>query len=136
LYVDGGALINFYFHPTPNPAKVALLLEETGSCAIWRGAPTGTEGVHVINVIPAGTDTPMMKSNRAGPELGFSLEPAEAVAAAIVEAVEANALELVRGDEARKQMVALNQSNPAAIDERMVGLKPALEEAVQDHSAL
>jgi GSH-dependent disulfide-bond oxidoreductase len=30
LYVDGGALINFYFHPTPNPAKVALLLEETG----------------------------------------------------------------------------------------------------------
>lgn len=23
-------MINFYFHPTPNPAKVALLLEETG----------------------------------------------------------------------------------------------------------
>lgn len=23
-------LIRFYFHPTPNPAKVALLLEETG----------------------------------------------------------------------------------------------------------
>ena len=23
-------MIRFYFHPTPNPAKVALLLEETG----------------------------------------------------------------------------------------------------------
>ena len=23
-------MIRFYFHPTPNPAKVALFLEETG----------------------------------------------------------------------------------------------------------
>jgi hypothetical protein len=23
-------MIRFYFHPTPNPAKIALLLEETG----------------------------------------------------------------------------------------------------------
>jgi hypothetical protein len=78
----------------------------------------------------------MMKSNRAGPELGFSLEPPEAVATAIVHAMEADDLEVVRGDGARRQMIALNQSNPAAIDERMVDLKPALEEAVQDHSAL
>ena len=30
------------------------------------------EGVHVLTAYPGGTDTPMMKSNRAGPELGFS----------------------------------------------------------------
>ena len=27
---DGALMIRFYFHPTPNPAKVALFLEETG----------------------------------------------------------------------------------------------------------
>jgi GST-like protein len=27
---EGNAMIRFYFHPTPNPAKVALLLEEAG----------------------------------------------------------------------------------------------------------
>jgi GST-like protein len=26
----GPAMIRFYYHPTPNPAKVALFLEETG----------------------------------------------------------------------------------------------------------
>jgi hypothetical protein len=26
----GGAMIRFYFHPTPNPAKIALFLEESG----------------------------------------------------------------------------------------------------------
>jgi GSH-dependent disulfide-bond oxidoreductase len=30
LKQKGVAMIRFYFHPTPNPAKVALLLEETG----------------------------------------------------------------------------------------------------------
>ncbi|MDB6052087.1 MAG: gst3 [Pseudomonas sp.] len=30
LKYKGHAMIRFYFHPTPNPAKVALLLEETG----------------------------------------------------------------------------------------------------------
>ena len=38
------------------------------------------EGIHVLTAYPGGTDTPMMKSNRAGPELGFSREPASAVA--------------------------------------------------------
>jgi short-subunit dehydrogenase len=94
------------------------------------------EGVHVLTAYPGGTDTPMMKSNRAGPELGFAREPASAVAAAIVEGIENDAFEVIRGGEARAQMIALNRDNPAAIDERFLGLKPALEEAVKDHSAL
>jgi uncharacterized oxidoreductase len=78
----------------------------------------------------------MMKSNRAGAELGFSREPAFAVAAAILEGIEANAFEVIRGGEARSQMIALNRDDPAVIDERFLSLKPALEEAVKDHSAL
>jgi len=94
------------------------------------------EGVHVLTVYPSGTDTPMMKSNRAGPELGFGREPAADVAASIVEGIETGAFEVIRGGEARAQMIALNRENPAAVDERFLGLKPALEEAVKDHSAL
>jgi short-subunit dehydrogenase len=125
------ALVGMPFYATYGAAKAGLARFGEGLRRELKG-----EGVHVLNVFPAGTDTPMMKSNRAGPELGFSLEPAEGVATAVVVAMEANALEVIRGDETRKQLVALNQSNPAAIDERMVDLKPALEEAVQDHSAL
>jgi uncharacterized oxidoreductase len=94
------------------------------------------EGIHVLTAYPGGTDTPMMKSNRAGPELGFSREPASAVADAIVEGIEANAFEVIRGGETRARMIALNRDDPAAVDERFLGLKHALEEAVKDHSAL
>lgn len=94
------------------------------------------EGVHVLTAYPSGTDTPMMKSNRAGPELGFGREPASAVAAAIVEGIETGAFEVIRGGETRAQMITLNRENPAAVDERFLGLKPVLEEAVKDHSAL
>jgi short-subunit dehydrogenase len=94
------------------------------------------EGIHVLTAYPVGTDTPMMKSNRAGPDLGFSREPAFAVADAIVEGIETDAFEVIRGGAARAQMIALNRDEPSAVDARYLGLKPALEEAVKDHSAL
>jgi short-subunit dehydrogenase len=94
------------------------------------------EGIHVLTVYPAGTDTPMMKTNRAGPELGFALEPPAAVADALVEGIESNAFEVIRGGETRARMIALNRESPAAIDERFLTLKPALEAAVKDHAAL
>lgn len=94
------------------------------------------EGIHVLTVYPGGTDTPMMKSNRAGPDLGFSREPAEAVADAIATAIETGTFAVVRGGETRAQMIALNREDPAAVDARFLGMKPTLEEAVKDHSAL
>lgn len=94
------------------------------------------EGVHVLTVYPGGTDTPMMKSNRAGPDLGFSREPAAAVADAIATGIETGAFDVIRGGETRAEMIALNREDPAAVDERFLGLKPVLEEAVKDHSAL
>ncbi|MDQ0513322.1 SDR family NAD(P)-dependent oxidoreductase [Ancylobacter amanitiformis] len=94
------------------------------------------EGIHVLTAYPGGTDTPMMASNRAGPDLGFAREPASAVAEAIADGLETDAFEVIRGGEIRAQMITLNRENPAAIDERFLGLKAALEEAVRDHSAL
>jgi uncharacterized oxidoreductase len=94
------------------------------------------EGIHVLTVYPGATETPMMQSSRAGTELGFVREPAIAVADAICSGLEENALEIIRGGEARGQMIALNRTDPAALDRRFAGMKAALGEAVRDHSAL
>ena len=128
---SGAALFGMPFYATYAATKAGLARFGEALRRELKG-----EGIHVLTAYPAGTDTPMMKSNRAGPELGFSREPASAVAAAILDGIEANAFEVMRGGEARNQMLALNRDNPAALDERFRGLKPALEEAVKDHSAL
>ncbi|AOB32386.1 oxidoreductase [Bordetella sp. H567] len=94
------------------------------------------EGVHVLTIYPAATDTPMMTSSHAGPDLGFVREPASAVAQAIVEGIETAAFQVIRGGETRLAMIAQNRSDPAALDARFLGLKPKLAEAVKDHSAL
>lgn len=94
------------------------------------------EGVHVLTVYPGATDTPMMTSSRAGPDLGFVREPASAVAQAIAEGIQAAAFQVIRGGETRQAMIAQNRSDPAALDARFLGLKSKLADAVKDHSAL
>jgi uncharacterized oxidoreductase len=128
---SGIALIGAPFYATYAAAKAGLARFGEALRRELKG-----EGVHVLTVYPGGTDTPMMKTNRAGLELGFGREPASAVADATIEGIEADAFEVIRGGETRAQMIALNRDNPAAIDERMLSMKPALEEAVKDHSAL
>ena len=94
------------------------------------------EGIRVLTVYPGGTDTPMMKSSRAGPELGFGREPPASVADAIVAGIELDQLEVARGGEARNAMIDLNRNDPGAVDQRFFGMKESLLEAVRDHSAL
>ena len=94
------------------------------------------EGIHVLTLYPGATDTPMMQSSKAGPDLGFTREPAGAVADALIDGIETDALEVIRGGEARAKMIAANRDNPAAVDERFLTIKSALEEAVSGHSAL
>jgi len=93
------------------------------------------EGIHVMTVYPVATDTPMMASSKAGADLGFGREPAAEVGKAVVEGIEANTIEVVRGGEARAKAIALNRDNPLALDERFMGMKAALEEATRDHRA-
>ncbi len=128
---SGIALIGAPFYTTYAAAKAGLARFGEALRRELKG-----EGIHVLTVYPGGTDTPMMKTNRAGPELGFGREPASAVASATIEGIEADAFEVIRGGETRAQMIALNRDDPAAIDARMLAMKPALEEAVKDHSAL
>ena len=128
---SGIALIGAPFYATYAAAKAGLARFGEALRRELKG-----EGIHVLTVYPGSTDTPMMKTNRAGPELGFGREPASAVADATVEGIETDAFDVIRGGETRAQMIALNRDNPAAIDARMLTMKPALEEAVKDHSAL
>ncbi|MBU8538400.1 SDR family NAD(P)-dependent oxidoreductase [Falsiroseomonas tokyonensis] len=94
------------------------------------------EGVHVMTVYPGATDTPMMASSRADASMGFVLQPVEEVVGAIIEGIEAEAFEVVRGGAARQALLAQNREDPAAVDARFLALKPQLQAAVRDHSAL
>ena len=78
----------------------------------------------------------MMATNYAGSGLGFDREPAAAVGAAIVEGIEKGQFDVMRGGEYRLKLVTLNREDPAALDERFLGMKGALEVAVRDHRAL
>jgi uncharacterized oxidoreductase len=128
---SGIALVAAPFYATYAGVKGGLAKFGESFCRELKG-----EGVHVMTVHPGATDTPMMRSSRAGPELGFTRQPASAVAAAVIDGMEQDAFEVVRGGEARAKMIALNREDPAALDKCFVDLKPALAEAVRDHSAL
>ncbi len=108
---SGIALIGLPFYATYAAAKAGFARFGEALRRELKG-----EGVHVLTVYPGGTDTPMMKSNRAGPELGFGREPPSAVAEAIIAGIKADAFEVVRGGEAGGKMTALNREDPAAID--------------------
>src|SRR3546814_16657281 len=93
------------------------------------------EGVHVLTVYPGATDTPMMQTSKAGPDVGFVKEPAAAVADAIVDGIAPDAFEVIRGGETRAKMIATHRQNPPAPDARILGPKPAPAEALRGPSA-
>ena len=94
------------------------------------------EGVHVMIVYPGATDTPMMESNEAGPDLGFEYESTEDVAGALVAGLEAGELEVVRGAEDRSAMTQMTRENPRELDEQVSQMKGDLEKAVSGHSSM
>ena len=94
------------------------------------------EGVHVLTIYPGATETPMMATNRAGPDLGFARETPEAVADALIAGLENGDSEVIRGGEVRLAMITANRERPSEVDERFRNLKPRLEEAVAGHRAL
>lgn len=94
------------------------------------------EGVHVMNIYPGATETPMMDTNEAGPELGFSYESAETVAQALVEGLAVGELNVVRGAGDRSEMAEASRENPREMDEQIASIKDDLEAAVQGHRSI
>jgi uncharacterized oxidoreductase len=94
------------------------------------------EGVHVMTIYPGATETPMMESNEAGPELGFEYESADDVAEALVAGLEAGELEVVRGAEDRSAMTRTSREQPRQLDEQVASMKGDLEAAVSDHRSM
>jgi uncharacterized oxidoreductase len=94
------------------------------------------EGVHVMTIYPGATETPMMETNEAGPDLGFEYEPAEDVAEALVAGLESGELEVVRGAEDRSAMTKMSREQPRELDEQVAGMKDSLEAAVASHRSM
>ncbi|MDW3683748.1 SDR family NAD(P)-dependent oxidoreductase [Cupriavidus sp. CV2] len=90
------------------------------------------EGIRVLNVFPVATDTPMMSTSAAS----VPLEDASDVADAVCRAIASDELQVVRGGDARAQMITLDRSDPAALDKVFLARKPEMERAVANHRAL
>lgn len=93
------------------------------------------EGVHVLNVFPSATDTPMMDSSQAQAEHGFDYETPEDVARATVAGIITGEINVVRG-ESTAQTVELNRQDPVAVDQMLAKGKDELEKVVAGHSSL
>lgn len=94
------------------------------------------EGVHVMTVYPGATETAMMESNEAGPDLGFEYESPEDVAAALVAGVETGEIEVVRGAEDRSEITEMSRERPRELDEQVAQMKDELEAAVANHRSI
>lgn len=93
------------------------------------------EGVHVLNVFPGATDTPMMDSSGARAEHGFDYESPEEVAAAAVAGMIGDEISVVRGA-SMDRMLTRNREDPAAVDQMLAAGKDELEKVVAGHSSL
>jgi NAD(P)-dependent dehydrogenase (short-subunit alcohol dehydrogenase family) len=124
---SGLGLIGMPFYTIYGATKAGLALF---SEALRR--EVAEQGIHVINVFPIATDTPMMATSRTD----APRESAETVAHAIIEAMRSKDLAVVRGGEARAEMIARNQNDPRAVDEHFRRISSKLEEAVRDHNAM
>jgi short-subunit dehydrogenase len=94
------------------------------------------EGVHVMTIYPGATDTPMMASNHAGADLGYTRETPELVAEALIDGLVSGQREVIRANEVRLAMVETNRNRPEVLDEHFRGLKSKMEAAVSGHSAM
>ncbi|QXQ06199.1 SDR family NAD(P)-dependent oxidoreductase [Sphingosinicellaceae bacterium] len=91
------------------------------------------EGVGVLTVYPSATETPMMATS--GLAKGERQSPA-VVAKAVIKAIIAGDVEVVRTDDERRKLAVLNRADPAAADAALAEMKDHIEQAAKNHSAL
>jgi len=123
------ALVELPFYATYAAAKAGL-----AHFGVSLRRELAGEGIAVLAVYPTATDTPMMQTSGLAKDGGR--ESAADVAAAVLEAIGSDALQVVRGDKDRLAMVDLNKADPAAVDAALNQQKSVLEDAARDHSAL
>ncbi len=93
-------------------------------------------GVHVATVYPGATDTAMMASQNAGPELGWGRRSLEDVISDLMAALEGGEHEINTAPEGRRKMQRLNITDPLAVDASLAPDLEALEAAVRDHRSI
>lgn len=84
-------------------------------------------GIHVMTVYPVATDTPMMAN------VGGGRETPEAVAAALVDGLEAEQTDVIRGGEAFARLLRTNQQDPGDADQMIEADKQRLHQRARAH---
>ena len=94
-------------------------------------------GVSVATVYPGATETPMMATSHAGPDLGFQRRPVSDVVDDIVMALEAGKVEIDTSQGAdRHARQELNKRDPEAVDAELAPKLAALHEATRTHRSM
>ena len=85
------------------------------------------EGIQVVTVYPGAMATPLPADAEVGPEEGFEHEPPEALADAVVAALERGETEVIRGGEKITALIGRNREQPRDVDDHLARKKEALE---------
>ncbi len=91
------------------------------------------EGVQVITAYPDAMTAPMQEGIELGSTEGFEYEPPEALAEAIVAALECGKAEVVRGSETITGLIERNRTQPQEVDDLLAPKKAALEQFAAVH---
>lgn len=93
------------------------------------------EGIQVVTAYPGAIATPLQEGAELGPEEGFEHEPPEALAAAVVAALENGEIEVIRGSERIAALISRNHEQPREVDDHLAQKKEALERFAAAHRA-
>lgn len=93
------------------------------------------EGIQVVTAYSSAIATPLQEDIGLGPEEGLEHEPPEALAAAVVAALENGEIEVIRGSERVSALIDRNREQPREVDEHLAQKKEALERFAAAHRA-
>lgn len=85
------------------------------------------EGIQVVTAYSSAIATPLQEDVGLGPEEGLEHEPPEALAAAVVAALENGEIEVIRGSERVTALIDRNREQTHEVDDHLAQKKEALE---------
>lgn len=91
------------------------------------------EGIQVVTAYSRAMATSMPEGAELGPEEGFEYEPPEALADAVVAALEGGETEVFRGSEKVAALISRNRGKPGEVDDQLAQKKDALERFAAAH---